>query len=426
MRTALDVVRDMLRGKRPDRDDLRIIVSEALKGTLPREAVAAFVVSQQFRTPNVDEIADLTLALAETGNRHDFGPETVDKHSIGGVPGNKVSLIIVPIVAAAGLKIPKTSSKSITTVGTAERMEILAPVDLTLEEIIEVVEKTNGCIVWPSGKARIAPADEIFIEVEHMLEINPWSLMIASILAKKIALGVRYLVLDIPVFTPKAPTMQDALRLTNLFMQVCNRLGIRLEVAITYGGQPVGHAIGAALETKEALMVLEGAERPRSLIEKSIELAGILLEMTGRAPYGRGREIALEILRSGKALRKMREIIEAQGGNPNVKSSDIPVAKYKADVTAEADGYVVKVDNVALMKIARAAGVPEDREAGLIIHKKVGRYVRAGEPLLTIYSNNEARLDRALALARELRPVVVEGMVIKRISTAREVSMSAM
>ncbi len=413
-------IKRLLRGEKITKDGLRAVLKTAIEEKLPVEHLTAFIVALNYRHLNIEEIVDLTEAMVETGNTYDFGPLTVDKHSIGGVPGNKVSLLIVPIVAASGLKIPKTSSRSITTVGTAERMEVLCPVDLEFEEVIEVVNKTNGCLIWPSGKAKIAPADEIFIEIEHKLEINPIPLMIASILAKKHALGVKYMVLDLPVFTHKARRFSDAQRLANLFINVCNKLGIRLEVAITYGGQPVGHAIGPVLEAKEALRVLEGADSPKSLIEKSVELAGVLFEITGKASYGQGREIALEILKSGKALKKMKEIIEAQGGNPRVNSEDLPEAKYKVDLVSDADGYVVRVNNEALMEVARAAGVPQDYEAGLIIHKKVGKYVRKGEPLLTIYSNNEARLDRALSRARELRPIIVEGMVISRISGIRE------
>ncbi|MHA1616832.1 MAG: AMP phosphorylase [Candidatus Njordarchaeales archaeon] len=414
---SIDLIRKCLRGKKLTKDEFKKIIIDALRGNLPDVALAAFIVRQELMPFSLDEIADLTMAMVETGKVADFGPDTVDKHSIGGVPGNKVSLLIVPIIAATGLKIPKTSSRSITTIGTADTMEVLAPVDLRLEEVIEVVNKTNGCLVW-GGALDIAPADDLFIKkVESVLSIDPISQMLASIMAKKVAMGVRYLVVDIPQGKgTKAETMDKALELAHMFVSLGRKLGVQIEAAITYGDQPVGHAVGPALEAKEALTTLEGNIVSTSLVEKATGLAGILLEMTGRVPLGRGENAAKEVLFSGKALKKMKEIIEAQGGDPNVKSDSIPVGQYKEDIEAPADGYVVSIDNRAIMAIVRAAGAPQDKGAGVYLPKKGGRYVKRGETILTIYSNNEARLDRAVALARTLQPIIIEGMIRKRIS----------
>ncbi len=417
---SIDLIKKSLNGMRLTKDEMRKILEEALSEKIPDVALAAFIVRQYLKPFTIDEIADLVLAMVETGKTADFGPLTVDKHSIGGVPGNKVSLLIVPIIASTGLKIPKTSSRSITTIGTADTFEVLAPVDLKLEEVVEVVNKINGCIVW-GGALDIAPADDLFIrKVERVLRIDPISQMLASIMAKKLAMGARYLVVDIPQGKgTKANTLDDAMRLARMFVDLGNRLGIQVEAAITYGDQPIGHAVGPALEAREALKTLEGEIVSTSLVEKSTGLAGILLEMTGKAPPGRGQEIAKEILFSGRALKKMKEIIEAQGGNPNIKADEIPIGSYTVNIESPADGYVVAIDNQAIMAIVRAAGAPEDKGAGVIIHKKGGRYVKRGEVIMSIYSNSESRLDKALSVARMLEPIVVEGMIRKRITPAQ-------
>jgi len=409
-----------MQGQKLTKEELYKIVDDVVNDRLPDVAIAAFIVSQEIRPLSLDEVADLTMAMVETGKTTDFGPNTVDKHSIGGVPGNKVSLLIVPIIAASGLKIPKTSSRSITTIGTADTFETLAPVELRLEEVIDVVNKVNGCIVW-GGSLDIAPADDIFIKkVEHVLRIDPVSQMLASILAKKVAMGSKYLVLDIPQGKgTKAPTYEDAIKLAQMFVELGTKLGMQIEVAITYGDQPVGHAVGPALEAKEALKTLEGTIVSSSLVEKSAGLAGILLEMTGKVPSGRGIDIAKQVLSSGKALKKIKEIIEAQGGNPNIKSDDISVGNYSEVIESQNDGYVVSIDNKSIMAIVRAAGAPEDRGAGIVIHKKGGRYVKKGEPIMTIYSNSEARLDGAIQLARTLQPILIEGMIRRRIKVSK-------
>ncbi|MCD6490667.1 MAG: AMP phosphorylase [Candidatus Njordarchaeia archaeon] len=417
---SIDIIRKQMQGQKLTKEELYKIVEDVVNNRLPDVAIAAFIVSQEIRPLSLDEVADLTMAMVETGKTTDFGPNTVDKHSIGGVPGNKVSLLIVPIIAASGLKIPKTSSRSITTIGTADTFETLAPVELRLEEVIDVVNKVNGCIVW-GGSLDIAPADDIFIKkVEHVLRIDPVSQMLASILAKKVAMGSKYLVLDIPQGKgTKAPTYEDAIKLAQMFVELGTKLGMQIEVAITYGDQPVGHAVGPALEAKEALKTLEGTIVSSSLVEKSAGLAGILLEMTGKVPSGRGIDIAKQVLSSGKALKKIKEIIEAQGGNPNIKSDDIPVGNYSEVIESQNDGYVVSIDNKSIMAIVRAAGAPEDRGAGIVIHKKGGRYVKKGEPIMTIYSNSETRLDEALQLARTLQPILIEGMIRRRIKVSK-------
>jgi AMP phosphorylase len=377
--------------------------------------MSAFVLTQYFQSLAMDEIDSLTRALAESGDLIDFPMPVYDKHSIGGVPGNKISLLIVPIVAAAGLAIPKTSTRAVTSAaGTADVMEVLAPVEFTAEELKEIVLKTKGALVWAGGKLNLSPAvDKIIANVAFPLGIDPRPLMMSGIMAKKLAIGADFVVLDVPVGGRKIPTMDMAREYARTFVELAERLNIRLEAALTYGKVPVGHSIGPALEAREALDSLMG-KGPTSLVEKSINLAGILFESAGLTTRGRGSEMARKILDSGKAYEKMREIIEAQGGNPDVQSSDIPVGSCVFEWEAPTNGWVVEINNDALTQIARVAGAPTDPGAGVYLPRKK-ESVSKGDVTLQIFSNSESKLSEAQALVAKLEPLRVEGILIDHI-----------
>lgn len=299
--------------------------------------------------------------------------------------------------------------------GTADIMEVLAPVDLTIKEIQEIVEKVNGVIVW-GGAVNLAPADDIFIRMNYPFAIDPRGQTLASVLAKKYAVGAEYVVIDIPTGpSAKVENMDEAKKLARDFVDLGERLGMHVECAITYGGQPLGRAIGPALEAREALRVLYGSKSPASLIEKATAIAGILLELGGKAPKGQGQNLAKEILHSGKALEKMKQIIRAQGGNPEIKPEDVQVGNKTATFCATADGYVTHIDNKLIIQIARAVGAPKDKGAGLILKVKRGRRVVKGNPLLEIHAESESKLTSALNLAQKIQPMRIEGMLLKRI-----------
>lgn len=408
-------IKKKMEGKKLLPEEIRTIIEDAVSYNLTDLEIAAFLLSQEFHGMSMDEIEALTRAMVETGETIDFGRPAFEKHSIGGVPGNKVSLLIVPIVASLGVLIPKTSSRAITSpTGTADTMEVLAPVEFTAEEFREIALKVGGAIVW-GGRLGLAPTDDIFIRVEHPLEIDPRGQMLASIMSKKLATGTKGLVVDIPTGKgAKVRSIEEAELLSSQFVELGRRFGIRVQCGITYGGQPVGHAVGPALEAKEALEALQG-RGPASLIEKSTSLAGLLLEMAGVAPRGSGKELAEEALTSGKALKKMREIIEAQGGNPDVRPEDIPVGEYTAEIGAPCDGYVTDVDNKSIKEIALAAGAPAEKGAGVLLHAKVGYKVEKGDPIMTIYAERESKLTEAYNVAIRTKPITVEGMLLRRI-----------
>jgi AMP phosphorylase len=249
--------------------------------------------------------------------------------------------------------------------------------------------------------------------VEYPLGIDPHAQLLASVMSKKKAVGAEYLVIDIPTGAgTKVPTMEGAKEYAKDFVDLGERLGIHVECAITYGEQPVGRAIGPALEAREAIAILEGETHPSSVIEKACGMAGMLLEMGGMK---RGEAQAQELLMSGKALDKFREIVAAQGGDPNIKSTDIKIGQYSYDITANRCGYVNGINNKELVALARAAGSPWDKGAGVLLHKKRGNRVDDGEPVLTIYADIRAKLDQAVELSRKLNPVTIEGMILARL-----------
>jgi AMP phosphorylase len=336
----------------------------------------------------------------------------------GGVPGNKVSLLIVPIVAAAGLTIPKSSTRAITSPsGTADSMEVLAPVAFSPEELNKIVSEENACIIW-GGALETAPADNILIEIERPLHMDPIGLMIPSILTKKLSLGVKKLVLDIPVGNgTKFITPDKGKQFAYLFKEIAANVGIEAECALTLANQPIGHAVGPALEAREALNLLRDYSKgPNSLIEKSTDLAGILLEMSGKANKGMGQIMAKKILKSGKAYEKMKRIIKVQGGNPEITPEDIKLGPHIKEFFSSKEGYIVDVNNSIINQIAKAAGCPISKTSGIEIIKKQGAKIKEGEIVFRIYSHSDSKLRKAEKIYNATGgPIRLGGMVIERI-----------
>ncbi|MEM2637289.1 MAG: AMP phosphorylase [Candidatus Korarchaeota archaeon] len=410
-------IKKKIAGEYLSKDEIMTIVKDISSRRLTDLEMAAFVVAQQIRSMTTDEIEWLTRSIAESGTIIKFGKNAADKHSIGGVPGNKVSLLIVPIVAAAGILIPKTSSKAITSPsGTANTMEVLANVEFSADELKRIVNKTNGAIVW-GGTLNLAPVDNILIErVEYPLQLNPHSQMLASIMAKKLATSIKYLVMDLPVGSGcKIATKEEAIELANSFIELGRRVGIQVACGVTYGGQPVGHAVGPALEAREALQAFK-KYLPSSLVEKSVRLAGLLFEIVGLAERGCGANMAREIFMSGRAEAKFREIIEAQGGNPKITPEEVPVGDHVMKIVAEQPGYATALDNKAIVRIAKAAGAPEDPGAGVLLYGKVGHKFEKGDTIMEIYGHNATKVRDAYNLALQLKPITIESMLLEVIA----------
>jgi AMP phosphorylase len=420
---SLDFIKKKMDGGRLTKEETLSIIRDVVNDDISPAELTAFITASYINPLDMDEVEHLTRAMVETGEQIKFSSRPiVDKHSIGGVPGNKISLLVVPILAASGLKIPKTSSRAITGAGgTADLMEVLAFVEFSASEVQQMTEKIGGCIVW-GGSTNIAPADDRIIIQEYPFKIDARGQMLASVMAKKFAVGANLVVIDIPVgLHTKVATMQEGRKLAREFIELGERLNMKVECALTYGDIPVGRSIGPKLEVIEALRVLEGATEPNSFIQKSLSLAGIALEMSGKAARGSGVSTAQELLTNGTALEKFRQIIEIQGGDPHVKSSDIHPGEFQFVVNAPASGYVIEMNNQSLITLARIAGAPHDRGAGILLHAKKGNLVKAGEPLLTIYADRNWRLQQAIEEGRRLLPVIVEGMLLDRVPSVSEV-----
>jgi len=358
--------------------------------------LAAFLVACSEAGLDRDEVLHLTKAMAASGDQIDWHePLVADKHCIGGVPGNRTSMLVVPIVAAHGMFIPKTSSRAITSpAGTADTMEVLANVDLSLGKLHEIVRNERGCLAW-GGTAALAPVDDILISVERPLSLDSPGQLVASILAKKLSAGATHLLIDIPMGpTAKVRTQAEALRLRKLFEFVGDRVGLHLEVMITDGTQPIGRGIGPVLEARDVMQVLENdPDQPRDLCEKALRLASHILEFDPDVRGGHGYNLARDILESGRALEKMRAIIEAQGPNPRARE----VGHLCARIEADRAGVVASIDNLQMARIARLAGAPMDLGAGVDLYHKVGDTVSEGDALYAIHAD----FDADFAFARE-------------------------
>lgn len=385
---SLQYIKEKLSGRRLSYEEMEEIVKDTIKGNLTDIEIASFVTALHFSDLDMEEATNLSLAMVKTGETLNLKKKMIiDKHSIGSAVGDKTSLILVPLIAACKLTIPKTSSRAITSAGgTADKAECLMPVDLDIEEMKKVVKITNGCIVW-GGALHLAPADDIFIKIEHPLEIDP--LLFPSIMAKKKAVGATHLVIDIPCGKwAKVKTLSEASALAKDFIELGKRLEIKTKCVITNAEEPIGYSIGPALEAREALEVLEGKYIP-DLIDKVCNLAKIIFQMTGKNFDPR------KILKSGKVRKKLMEIIKEQGGNEKIKAKDIEFADNRFDLKAEKDGLIFWIDNYILVQIARAVGAPKDKKAGLILYKKIGDKVKKGERILTIFAEKNRKLKRA-------------------------------
>jgi thymidine phosphorylase len=398
---SLPALHRKIAGERLSREDLHAIIRDVAQARYSKIELAAFVVATNGYDLERDEVLYLTEAMIAVGRRFDWqhavrGGPVVDKHCIGGIPGNRTSMLVVPIVTAHGMLCPKTSSRAITSpAGTADTMEVLAQVELPFERLKQIVRDTNGCLAW-GGTAELSPADDILISVERPLGIDSPGQMVASILSKKIAAGSTHLVLDIPVGpTAKVRSMPAAQRLRKLFEYVAAQLNLHLEVMITDGSQPIGNGIGPVLEARDVMRVLRNdPAAPADLREKSLRLAGRVLEFDPDVRGGDGWRIARDILESGRALAQMEAIIAAQG-----RRDDQPMlGELTHEVNAEVQGSVGAIDNLRLARIARLAGAPQVSGAGVDLLHKVGDPVAAGQPLYRIH----ARYPADLGFARDM------------------------
>jgi thymidine phosphorylase len=394
---SLADVRRRIYGGRLDARAFRGIISDIVAGRYADIHLATFVAACSAFPLDVEEITHLTGAMADAGDRLAWGaPVVSDKHCVGGLPGNRTTPIVVAIAASCGLIMPKTSSRAITSPsGTADAMETLAPVDLDVTAMRRVVEAEGACIAW-GGAVRLSPADDVLIRVERALEIDTEGQLIASVLSKKIAAGATHVVLDLPVGpTAKVRTDLAADKLTAHISAVASSFDLKTRVLRTDGSQPVGRGIGPALEARDVLAVLKGEPHaPLDLRTRALAIAAAVLELAGAAPEGQGSAVAEAALASGRAWAKFQRICAAQGG-----MREPPVAPLTRSLAAPHSGIVTHINNRKLSRLAKLAGAPDDKAAGVELLARLGDQVTAGMPLVIVHAEAPGELDYALAFA---------------------------
>lgn len=391
-------IREKLDGKKLTAVQLNDIVHDIVAGELSEVEMTYFVSGCYAHGLCDEETAALTRAIVKNGKKLEFkGKIVADKHCIGGVPGNRVTPVVVSIVVSAGVLMPKTSSRAITSpAGTADAVESVCNVTINAHRLMAIANKVGGFMVWGGG-VDLAAADDRMIKIRNPMSLDPEGMLLASIMAKKHSVSANHVLIDIPV--GPGVKIKDAARAEHLkkkFIKIGKMLGMKVKVIITDGSQPIGQGIGPLLEMLDVIKVLKNEkDAPADLREKSIMESSVLLELTGKAKAGKGRKMAEELLNSGKAYKKFLQIVEAQGKKKIGKP-----AKFSQNVLSPKSGKVKSIENKPIAHLARLAGAPKDKASGLFILKKVGDKVKKGEALFTIYAGSKDRLAYALDFAK--------------------------
>ncbi|MDD3284941.1 MAG: thymidine phosphorylase [Patescibacteria group bacterium] len=395
---SVNAIKKKIFGKKLTQADCNSIMKDIVENRLSNTQIAYFVAASYMRPFADEELYFMTKAMADNGDKLELDGMVADKHSFGGVAGNEAAMIVVPIVASLGIKIPKNSSRAITSVsGTADTMEVLCPVIHNIKKIKDIVKNTNGCIVWGGG-LNIAPADDRIITTNYPMSLESFDKAVVSIMAKKIASSSNHIVIDLPVGeTTKIPNIKDAKVIKEKFEYLAKRFKVKINVVINPVSDPIGKGMGPALEARDVLRVLQQKEnRPGDLEIEGIKMTGHVLELCKKAKKGQGEGLAWKQLRNGEAWKKMQEIIEAQGGNPNIDSEDITIGAVKNYINASKNGKIVLVNQKAINDVCRTLGAPNDKLAGIYLNKEFGNRVKKGERLFTLYAENKDRMALAL------------------------------
>jgi AMP phosphorylase len=403
---SLNFIKMKLHNKRLNEKEIKEIIKDVVNNSLSEAEIALFISAMYKYGMSLKETVYLIKAILGSGSRLDLKYKLIaDKHSIGGIAGNRTTPIVVSICAAAGLIMPKTSSRAITSAaGTADVIETIADIDFSMKQLGHIINKTGACMVWGGGLG-IAPADDKLIQVEKMLKIDPESQLLASIMSKKLAVNSNYILIDIPYGKSAKVDKKKALHLKRKFEELGNAFNKTLRCVLTNGNQPIGNGIGPVLEIIDVIKVLKcEKDSPKDLEKKSLFLSGKLFEMTGKAKIGQGEKLAKEILYSGKAFKKFQEIIKAQNGNLN----RIKMAGLKKDIFSSKNGGVVEIDNKKISSLARLAGCPAEKSAGLYLYVHNGYKVKRGDKILTIYSQSRSRLKECIKLFKKQKPIIIE------------------
>jgi pyrimidine-nucleoside phosphorylase len=408
---AVDVIAKKRDGGVLTRDEIFFFVSGVTSGALPEYQAAALLMTVVLRGMTAEETASLTEAMVCSGVRVDLSGipgRKVDKHSTGGV-GDKTSLILAPLAAACGVPVPMMSGRGLGhTGGTLDKLEAIPGfrVSLSLDEMKAALRDVGCAMIGQT--AQIAPADKKLYALRDVTAtVESIPLISASIMSKKIAEGIDALVLDVKTGSGAfMKTEADSRRLAESLVSIGNASGVRTEAVITAMDQPLGRAVGNALEVIECVEVLKGGG-PRDLVDVSIELTARMLVLGGVvADRTAGERKARDTIASGAGLDKFRRLVEHQGGDPHVVDDHrrLPAAPSRQVVTAERDGYVTKLDAGQIGHASVSLGAGRDRvedaidpAVGIMVAAKIGERVHTGDPILELHYREKSRLDQALA-----------------------------
>ncbi|MFB6246825.1 MAG: thymidine phosphorylase [Candidatus Pacearchaeota archaeon] len=403
---SLNYIKKKLESKRLSKEEVESIISDIVGNELSQPETSLFVSAMYVNGMTFKETTYLIDAIVKQGHTLNLGNKIVaDKHSIGGIPGNRTTPLVVSICAAAGLTMPKNSSKAITSAaGTADTVETLTNVEFSVKELEKIVKKAGASLAW-GGSVGMVPADSKIIRVEKMIQLDPRAQLLASIMSKKLAVGSNHIIIDIPYGSTAKVTKKEAEKLRQEFNKLGKHYKIEIKVVLTKADGPIGRGIGPVLEMKDILGILNPEEKgPRDLEDKSVFLAGNLLEMSEKAEKGKGEQKAREILHSGEAFEKFKEIIKSQGG----KIKDLKSGSYKEEIYAGKSGKIKNVDNQLVNSVARNAGCPADKKAGICLEISKGEKVKKNEKLFTIFAESKSRLEAAKNFCKEHNPVEIE------------------
>jgi AMP phosphorylase len=406
---ATYIIKKKIEGKELSEEEVFFLISEISKNNSTEAEIAYFTVAEKLNGMSTKEIISLVKAMVKTGERLKFKNKYVaDKHCIGGISGNRTTPLVISICASAGLTLPKTSSRAITSAaGTADVIDTIANIDLSTKEMKEVIKKEGACLAW-GGSLGLAPSDDKIIRVERLLNLDVEPQLLASILSKKISAGSKYILIDIPYGkNSKVESIKKAKKLGEKFKEIGKHFKLKLKILYTNGKEPIGNGFGPVLEMRDVLAVLQNSpEAPADLKEKSIYLSTELMKLCGIKD---AKKKAEEILSSGKAFQKFKGIINAQNGKDNFekKIKSLKLGRYRKIIKSKRTGKIVEISNQDVNSLCRVLGTPDEISAGAYLHKHVGKISR-GEPIITLYSENRRKLRDAIKFYKEFKPIKIK------------------
>lgn len=405
---ATFLIKKKMQGGSLSRNEIEYLISEIVHNNLTEAEIAYFTAAEKLNGMSLKETIDLTRAMVKTGVKLNFSGEYIaDKHCIGGIAGNRTTPIVVAICAVAGLKLPKTSSRAITSAsGTADVIETLGNVDISIKQIKSIVENVGACLAW-GGSLGLAPSDDKIIRVERLLNLDIEPQLIASIISKKIAAGSKYILIDIPYGKgSKMETLKKAKKLGRNFVRLGSHFKLKIKVVYTDGSQPIGNGFGPILEMQDVLSVLQNLPSPGDLREKSLFLSTELMKLCG---IKNSRERAEEILCSGEAYKKFKYIINSQNGKKDFdkRVKALKLGKYKRTIRAKRSGEIIEIGNKEINSLCRTLGTPETIGAGVYLHKHLGK-VDKGEPLMTLYSESRSKIIEGVDFIKRFEPIKIK------------------